>query len=228
MRQFAVIGLGRFGSSVARTLSDRGFEVLAIDSDEGRVAQAAEFCAHAVRLDATDERALKEVGIGDLDVVIVSIGENLEASTLITLLLKELGVETVVSKALNELHGKILRKIGADRVVFPERDMGVRVAESLTTPSISDYIELSPTHSILELTAPESFANKNLKDLDLRARYGVTVIAIKRKLPRLTPEGDTELSENIVVAPRSEEKILKGDLLMFLGRYEDLERVRKL
>ncbi len=228
MRQFAVIGLGRFGSSVARTLSDRGFEVLAIDSDEARVSEACEFCAHAVQLDATDERALKEVGIGDFDVAIVSIGENIEASTLITLLVKEMGVKTVVSKALNELHGKILRQIGADRVVFPERDMGVRVAESLTTPSISDYIELSPTHSILELSAPKAFASKNLRELDLRAKYGVTVIAIKRKVPRLTPEGDTELSEKIVVAPRSEEKILKGDLLMFLGKYDDLERVKKL
>ena len=228
MRQFAIIGLGRFGFSVARTLSERGFEVLAIDSDEVRVSEASEFCAHAVQLDATDERALKEIGITDFDVVIVSIGEDIEASTLITLLLKEMGVKTVVSKALTELHGKILRRIGADRVVFPERDMGVRVAESLTSPSISDYIELSPTHSILEISAPDPFAGRDLKQLDLRARYGVTVIAVRRKVPRLTSEGHTELEEEIVVAPRSEEKIVKGDLLMLLGRDEDLEKVRRL
>lgn len=228
MRQFVVIGLGMFGSSVARTLSERGFEVLAIDDKEERVADAAEFCTHAVRLDATDERALKEVGVGDFDVAIVSIGEDIEASILITLLLKELGVKTVVSKALTPLQGKVLRKIGADRVVFPERDMGVRVAESLTVPSISDYVELSSTHSILELVAPDSFVGKDLTEMDLRAKYGITVIAIKRKVPNLTPEGETELTEEIVVGPKSEEKILKGDLLMLLGKYEDLDRVKRL
>jgi trk system potassium uptake protein TrkA len=227
LRQFAVIGLGRFGSSVARTLEERGFEVLAVDSDEEKVAEIADSVTHAVQLDATDERALRSVGVAQMDVAVVAVGD-ISSSILITLLLKELGVPLVVSKALDSLHAKVLRRVGADRVNFPERDMGVRVAESLATPRIFDYIEVSPTHSIVELVAPASFSGKTMRELDVRAQYGVNVIAIKRKKPKISEEGESEIEEEFILGPSADEEIVQGDLLVILGRDEDVERVKKL
>jgi trk system potassium uptake protein TrkA len=227
LRQFAVIGLGRFGSSVARTLEERGFEVLAIDSDEEKVAEIADSVTHAVQLDATEERALRSVGVAEMDVAVVAVGD-ISSSILITLLLKELGVPLVVSKALDSLHAKVLRRVGADRVNFPERDMGVRVAESLATPRIFDYIEVSPTHSIVELVAPASFSGKTMRELDVRAQYGVNVIAIKRKKPKISEEGESEIEEEFILGPSADEEIVQGDLLVILGRDEDVERIRKL
>jgi trk system potassium uptake protein TrkA len=219
--------LGRFGSSVARTLEERGFEVLAVDSDEEKVAEIADSVTHAVQLDATDERALRSVGVAQMDVAVVAVGD-ISSSILITLLLKELGVPLVVSKALDSLHAKVLRRVGADRVNFPERDMGVRVAESLATPRIFDYIEVSPTHSIVELVAPASFSGKTMRELDVRAQYGVNVIAIKRKKPKISEEGESEIEEEFILGPSADEEIVQGDLLVILGRDEDVERVKKL
>ncbi len=227
MRQFVVIGLGRFGSSVARTLEERGFEVLAVDSDEEKVAEIADSVTHAVQLDATDERALRSVGVPEMDVAVVAVGD-ISSSILITLLLKELGVPLVVSKALDSLHAKVLRRVGADRVNFPERDMGVRVAESLATPRIFDYIEVSPTHSIVELVAPASFSGKTMRELDVRAQYGVNVIAIKRKKPKISEEGESEIEEEFILGPSADEEIVQGDLLVILGRDEDVERMKRL
>lgn len=227
MRQFVVIGLGRFGSSVARTLVERGHEVLAIDSEEEKVAAIADHVTHAVQLDASDEKALRSVGVADMDVAVVSVGD-ISASILITLLLKELGVGLVASKALDPLHAKVLRRVGADKVIFPERDMGVRVADSLSTPAIFDYIEVSPTHSIVELVAPGSFQGKTMRELDLRARYGVNVIAIKRKKPKISKEGVSEIEEEFILGPTADEEIVHGDLLVLLGRDEDIEKLKKL
>jgi len=134
MRQFAVVGLGRFGSSVAETLSSKGCQVLAIDTDEEKVQDLSELVAQAVCVDATDEKALKAVGIEPVDVAIVSVGGNIESSVLITLVLKEIGIKEVIAKAVTKDHGKVLEKVGADRVVFPERDMGIRIANALTSP----------------------------------------------------------------------------------------------
>lgn len=227
MRQFAVIGLGRFGSSVARTLVERGHEVLAIDSEEEKVAEIADQVTHAVQLDASDEKALRSVGVADVDVAVVSVGD-ISASILITLLLKELGVGLVASKALDALHAKVLRRVGADKIIFPERDMGVRVAESLSTPGIFDYIEVSPTHSIVELVAPGSFQSKTMRELDLRAKYGVNVIAIKRKKPKISKEGASEIEEEFILGPTADEQIVHGDLLVLLGKDEDIEKLKRL
>lgn len=227
MRQFAVIGLGRFGSSVARTLVERGYEVLAIDSEEEKVAEIADQVTHAVQLDASDEKALRSVGVADVDVAVVSVGD-ISASILITLLLKELGVGLVASKALDALHAKVLRRVGADRIIFPERDMGVRVADSLSTPGIFDYIEVSPTHSIVELVAPGSLQSKTMRELDLRAKYGVNVIAIKRKKPKISKEGASEIEEEFILGPTADEQIVHGDLLVLLGKDEDIEKLKRL
>jgi len=227
VRQFVVIGLGRFGSSVARTLAERGHEVLAIDSEEEKVAEIADHVTHAVQLDASDEKALRSVGVADMDVAVVSVGD-ISASILISLLLKELGVGLVASKAMDTLHAKVLRRVGADRVIFPERDMGVRVADSLSTPAIFDCIEVSPTHSIVELVAPGSFQGKTMRELDIRAKYGINVIAVKRKKPKISKEGVSEIEEDLILGPTADEEIVHGDLLVLLGRDEDIEKLKKL
>ncbi len=180
-KQFAVIGLGRFGSSVAKTLSLLGYEVLAIDSSEHEVQSIVNDVTHAVQVDALDEDALKALGIRNFDVVIVAIGEDVQANILVTVILKEMGVKKIIAKAKNNMHGKVLEKIGADLVVYPEKDMGIRVAYHLVSPNILDFIELSPEYSIIEIAAPSEFLGKSLGQLNLRAQYGMSVIAIKKK-----------------------------------------------
>lgn len=228
MRQFLVVGIGRFGSSIAESLSKKGLEVLAIDKDNKKVQNFEGITTQVATLDATDEKALKEIGAQDFDCAIVSVGENIEASILITVILKELGVKEVVTEAIDELHAKILRKIGCDRVVFPERDMGIRVAESLITPKIFDFIELSSTHSMMEIVAPKSFEGKTLKEIKLRSKYGVSCIAIKRKIPIVKKDGDTEFSEETKIAPVARDDIQSGDRLYLLGEYTSLEKIKKL
>ncbi|NLU41890.1 MAG: TrkA family potassium uptake protein [Firmicutes bacterium] len=215
MNQYAVIGLGRFGSSVAKTLSDLGHEVLAIDIDEERVQQVEGFVTHAVQADATDENAMRSLGIRNVDVAIVSIGQDLEASILATLILKDLGIGYVVCKALSELHGKVLERVGADRVVYPERDMGVRVAHNLVSSSLIDYIELSPDHSIAEIVARPEFAGKTLRELNLRAKYdyAINIIAIR--------SGDA-----VRISPRADDKIHENDILVVMGSNEAIKKLQ--
>lgn len=211
----AVIGLGRFGSSVAVTLSKLGCNVLGIDKDEQKVAHLMPVLAKVVQADAADEESLRALGVQNMDAAVVAIGHDLKASVLITVLLKEIGVKHVVCKAADELHGKVLAKIGADRVVFPEREMGARVARSLATSSILDVIELSRDVSILEVTVGSAFAGKSLRQLDLRNKYGVNVIAIKS-------------GNEINMSPKADDTLKRGDVLAVVGRNEYLERLSKL
>lgn len=228
VRQFAVIGLGRFGSSVARTLVDAGYEVLAIDENEERVKEVSDLVTEAVELDATDEKALRAVGIEDVDVAIVAIGTDMQASILITILLKEIGVKEVVAKAINARHGRILQKIGADKVVFPEREMGERLAQTLITPGVLEQIELTPGHSIMEIVAPEAFVGKTIRALDIRAKYGANIITIKKKVPQLTEAGETDFVETVNIVPKADDKIEKGDHLVVVGKDEHLAKLKKL
>ena len=198
---FAVIGLGRFGSAMATTLTELGQDVIGID--------------------ANDERALRAVGVQDVDVAVISIGENIEASLLAVMLVKDLGVRRVIAKAVTTLHGRILERIGVNRVIFPEREMAVRVAHSLVVANVLDYIELSRDFSIIEIPAPKEFHGKSLKELQLRNRYGLTLIAIKRK-----PEGGGAEVTN--VAPTADDLILAGDVLALLGPNERLAQLDKL
>jgi trk system potassium uptake protein TrkA len=227
-RQFAVIGLGRFGSSIARTLVNAGCEVLAIDESEEKVKEISDLVTQAVELDATDEKALKAVGIEDVDVAIVAIGTDIQASILITLMLKEMGIKEVVAKALNARHGRILQKIGADKVIFPEREIGERLAQTLVTPSVLEQIELAPGHSIMEIVAPGTFVGKTIRDLDIRAKYGGNIITIKKKVPHLTKTGETDFVETINIAPQAEDKIEKGDHLVVIGKDQNLTKLKKL
>ena len=155
-RSFAVIGLGRFGSAMSQTLVELGQDVIGIDSDEDRVRKLADMVLQAAQLDATDLRALKEAGVQDVDVAVISIGENIEASLLVVMQVMELGVPEIIAKAVTPLHGRILQKLGVKRVIYPERDMAIRVAHSLVVPNSLDYIELSRDFSIVELPAPGS------------------------------------------------------------------------
>jgi len=228
MKQFVVIGLGRFGSSIARALAEKNFEVLAMDRNEERVKEIEDTVSQAVVVDATDEKALKELGIKEFDTAVVSIGENIEASIMVTLLLKELGVKQVIVKARNELHAKILEKVGADRIIFPEKEMGEKLAESLASPKIFDYIELSTEYGILEMIAPKKFCDKTLSELNLREKFGISVMAIKRKMPYTKPDGSPDFEEKIIIGPGGADEILQGDILVLLGKYKDLNRIQKL
>jgi trk system potassium uptake protein TrkA len=214
-RQFGVIGLGRFGAAMATTLAELRHDVIGIDGDEEKVRQLADVITQAVQLDATDVKALRSVGIQDVDVAVVSIGENIESSLLVVMQLAELGIKSIVAKAVTPLHGRILEKLGVSRVIFPEREMAVRVAHSLVMPNVIDYIELSREFSIIELPAPETFVGRTLKQLELRPRFGLTLVAIKRR-----PESGAPQVTNI--SPSADEMILEGDVLALLGSTDRL------
>lgn len=179
-KQFAVIGLGRFGRAVCSTLHSTGHEVLGVDSDERRVGHALndQIVAHSIQLDSTDPSALKEAGIGDFDTVIVAIGNYIQESIITVLNLKEAGVPHVVAKASSETHVKLLQRVGADYVVFPEHEMGCELARRLTRPGILDRFDLDPDHSIVELVTPAEFDGKTIMELDLRKRYGLNLLAV--------------------------------------------------
>jgi len=221
MRQFAVVGLGRFGWSVAKTLSEKGHQVLAIDKDEELVQEASEFVTEAVQVDSTDEKALKAVGIMNVDVAIVGIGTNLEASVLTALLLKEMGVQHVVARAVTDEHGKVLERVGVEKVIFLERDMGSRVANSLISPSILEHIELSPEFSIMETVPPKEFIGKTIRDLDIRAQYGLNIIAVRKKEP--SNEGVCEL----MVAPKADYVVKQKDVFVIIGTNNSLDKFKK-
>ena len=197
---------------MAKTLAQGGAEVIACDSDEEKVRQIADLVSMAFVLDATDEKALKESGIVNADTVVVSIGENIEASILIVVQLKELGVKEVIAKAANPMHGKILERLGVDRVIYPERDMAIRLAHSLLMGQFIEEIPIGDQFSIFEIKAFEALFGKTLRELDLRRRFGVSVLAIKRQ-------------DSMLVNPSGEEKILEGDILVVLGTTEQLAKL---
>lgn len=214
MKQFIIIGIGKFGESIATNLYKMGHDVLAVDIDEERVQYIANKVTHAVQADATEEGTLEALGVKHFDGAVVTIGESVQASILITLLCKELGIRHVLAKAQNELHAKVLYKIGADRVVFPERDMGLRVAHSLVSTSFLDYIELTPDYSIVELKAAKDWKGKSLKDLNVRAEYGINIMAIKQ-------------DDKVVVSPAADDTIQRDDVLVVIGKARDINRFQE-
>lgn len=211
-KQFIIIGLGRFGSSIAKTLYSLGNDVLAIDRDEDVVQDIADSVTHAVQLDATDENALRSLGIRNFDVAVVTIGDNIQSSIMATLLVKELGVKYIIAKGQSELHAKVLYKIGADRVVLPEKDMGIRVAHNLVSANILDYIELSEDYSIMEIQALDEWSGKTLNELKLRRKYGINVMAIKR-------------GDEVNLSPAADDIIKGNDIIVAIGSAEDLNRL---
>src|SRR3972149_2112858 len=226
-KQIAVIGLGRFGSSVVETLVKKGCEILAIDIKEENVKAISKVATHAVQCDATDMRTLTELGVQNMDIAIVSIGEDVEASFLIVMALKELGVREIIAKAVTPLHTKILEKIGATQVVYPERDIAVRVATHIVAPNIIDSLILSPEYCISEIPAPHGFIGKMLKDTHIRSMHRVNIIAIKKEITEVY-KGKSELREIVNVAPSGEDMVMEGDILVILGREEDIEKLSQL
>ncbi|MBN1916828.1 MAG: TrkA family potassium uptake protein [Verrucomicrobia bacterium] len=215
---YLIIGAGKFGQGVARALAERGARVIAVDRHPEALAQLCTVASNTLQFDATDEAALTEAARGT-DVAIVSIGEDVESSLLIVAALKEAGVPTVVAKALTDTHGKLLARVGADRIVFPERDMGRKLAASLVSPMIFDQVEVTPGYAILEVTASGALCGKSLAQSDIRAQYGVTIIAIK-------PGGGAR--REAVVAPPADTVIAEGDILVVIGTDADIERFRRV
>lgn len=215
MKTFAVIGLGRFGSAVAKRLYELGREVLAIDENPEQVQQVAESVTRAVTADCKDKEVLRALGVGSIDCAIVAIGSDLTDSILTTMTLKELGVPQVICKAQNESHKKVLQKLGADRVILPEREMANKLAQGLASANVMEYIELSPDYGIVEFAAPEKWQGKTLRELNIRVKVGVNVIAIRK-------------GEKILVSPQAEYTVEPKDTLVALGDNKALEAVRRL
>ena len=210
-KQFLVAGLGLFGTSVAVTLQGLGYDVYALDSDESIVQDLSMQLPYVVCGDASDKKTLQSLPLEDVDVAVVAIG-NVERNMMTTMLLKELGIKQVVSKAINSLHGAMLSKIGADKVIFAERDMGERLAHNLISAGVMDYIELSSEISVMSLPIPTEFIGKNLIEADLRRRYDVNVVAIKR-------DGRT------IVNPKAQEVFQPEDEIIVLGTHEGVKRM---
>jgi trk/ktr system potassium uptake protein len=210
--KFAVIGMGSFGSNVAKTLYERGHEVVAIDDDKDKIEHAKSFSSHAVLTDASVKENLEALGITDMDVVVVSLGTAMEASILAVLHLRELGLKRIVAKASTEDHATILDAVGATEVINPEKDMAVRTALKLTSPHILECLPLMSGVSIEELAPPERFIGKSLRDLDLRNKYGIQVIAVRELIPERTlyvPRADFVIKDSDVLVVMGDEKMLE-------------------
>ena len=220
MRRFAVIGLGRFGSQLARALTRAGAEVVAIDKDRKIIEQISPDVTVAVRLDSTEEDALRAQGVDKVDAAIVGIGGGFEANILTTVTLKSIGVKYVCSRAERQMHGNILRRIGADEVIFPEDESALRWSFKLMAPRISDTLEFAPGFSLAQYNAPASFNGKTLLDLHLRKKYHVNLIGLRRA--GAADEGDKKIARQIINVPLPETVINEGDLLWLVGSEEDL------
>ncbi|CAH1189998.1 Ktr system potassium uptake protein A [Paenibacillus plantiphilus] len=213
-KQFVIIGLGRFGSSLARELIELGYEVLGVDKDEEVVQEMSHVLTHAVVAESTDEEVLRSLGVRNFDTGVVAIGDDIQASILTTILLTDLGVKHVVAKAMTELHGRVLEKIGVHRVVYPERDMGIRVAHQLVSPNLLDYIELSKEYTIAELSVPKCLSGKSLQELNPRAKYGCSIVAINK------PSG-------IIIAPAATDELQEKDVMVVIGTNDQIEEFER-
>ncbi len=211
-KQFVILGAGRFGASVAQKLMDLGAEVMVVDRDEKVIQSLADKVTHAVQSDVTYDGAINALGIRNFDTAVVTVGDDIQTSILTTIILKEFGMKHIVAKAQNELHAKVLYKIGADRVVFPEREMGIRVAKNLMASNVMDFIELSPDYSIVEMAPRKEWIGKTISELDIRKNYGLNVMAIRRG-------AETKIS----ISPMY--KVQSGDILVVIGNNQDLKEL---
>ncbi|MQY61058.1 NAD-dependent epimerase/dehydratase family protein [bacterium] len=215
--KFAVIGLGSFGSNIAKTLYEKGNEVLAVDEDKEKIDEVKNFVSHAVHMDAADKENLQALGIKDMDVVIVSLGPRMEASILTVLYLNEMGTKRIVAKALTEDHAKILESVGATETIYPEKDMAIKTALKLSCPNVLEYLPLISGFGIQEIAPPEKFIGKNLRELDLRNKYGIQVIAIKELIP-----------EKTTFVPKADFVLKDSDILVIMGDDKQLEKINAL
>ena len=218
MRRFAVIGLGHFGFNAARKLYEDGHDVIAIDISKNRVQEMKESSSQAIVADVSDRETLEAIGINDVDVAVVSLGGKLDASILVTLYLKEMGIREIIVKAITDDHAKVLKMVGASDVVFPEKDMAIRLAERLSSPTVLDQVEFMEGYSVVEIEAPKSFHGADLISVDIRNKFGLSVVLIKKK-----GEGG-----EVLVAPKATDKIEEGDVLVLLGEDENIEKFKAI
>jgi len=215
MRSFVVIGLGKFGFNVAKTLYELGQEVTAIDTDKDVIQKISSHSTQAVVTDATSAENLLALGVNDVDVAVVSLGERMDASILIALHLKEMGIREIWVKAISDEHGKILKRIGVDEVIHVEKEMAERVSQRLARPNVIDYLSVSEGYSIQEIPVSEDFIGKTLRALDLRKKYDINIIAIKEVIP-----------EGIIINPEADFVLKDSDIMVILGSDKDLDRLR--
>jgi len=213
MKRFCIIGAGTFGFHVASNLFHEGHEVMVIDNNRNHVQRLQEHCSYAILADAADRDFLADQGITEMDAVLVAIGERSHAATLTTLYLKELGVKKILVKAVNEDHGRILKKVGASEIIYPERDMANKIARTLASPNILDMLSMTGGYSLDELEPPNSFIGKNLIELNLRQKFGVFVLGIK-----------DVLTDEFVLLPPTDRVIRDSDMLLIFGKVEDINR----
>lgn len=211
-KSVVVFGAGRFGTSIAEELFENNVEVMVIDKDDERIQNLATKVTTAIIADVTDEAAMEEVGLKNFDVAVVAIGSDLESSIIATVTAKEHGIPTIYAKSPTDMHGRILSKIGADYVIYPEKQIAERLARSISGSSIVDYLNFSEEYSIAEMAAPKNWENKTLAKLDLRKQKNLMIIAIKRK-------------NETIISPKSDETILKNDKVIVLGKNEEIEEI---
>ncbi len=212
-KQFAILGIGRFGASMALTLASMGHDVLAVDSDEDRINSVADEVTHALIMDITDEESIHQLGLSNFDVVVVSVGHDLQSSIMAVVLAKEAGAKTIIAKATDDLHAKILKKVGADKIVMPEKDMGARLAQKLVSNNVLDFIELSNDYCFTDMQCPEKWVGKNLRQLDLRGHYGANVVAL------CTEDGNMDIS------PKPDRLLNHGDRIIMIAPTTMVEKM---
>jgi trk system potassium uptake protein TrkA len=210
MNSYIVLGLGRFGNAFAKTLSDLGHDVLGVDKNPEIVQEVSEDLAHVITSDISNEDFLKSIGVSNFDAAVVAIGNDLQSSILTTALLKELGAKYIISKAQNDLHAKVLMTVGANRVIFPERDMAIRVATNLASHNIIDSIQLSGDYSIMETNIPESWVGKTITELAIRAKYRVNILAVRK-------------GEDLNISPGADYVFKDDDIVSIMGKNKDLK-----
>ena len=211
-KQYAVFGLGSFGESVAIALQGLGCEVIVVDDDMERIEDIANSVSYAMKADFGDPDVVRSLGTKNLDGVVVAVADNMEASIMATLVCKEIGVPYVISKAKNDLHATVLKKIGADAIIFPEKEMGVRLAKNLMSANFADWVALSPDYSLVETVIPRGWIGKSLQDLDVRRKYGINVVGIK-------------VGEDVEVNPNPEKALEDGMVMILVGANKDLENI---
>ncbi|KGF15238.1 potassium transporter Trk [Peptostreptococcus sp. MV1] len=215
MKQFIVVGGGRFGESAAKALTESGQEVMVVDIDEDVIQQISGEVESTAILDVTDEQAMNSIGLNNFDVAIIAIGGELRASIMATLIAKEAGIPLVISRAKDSLQANVLKKIGADRVVFPESDMGVKIAKALTFDNVVDFMQLDETHSVFEVTVPKLWVGSNLIDLMVRKKYNINVVGVKR-------------GETFQVPPSPSQNFEDGDIIVIAGQTKVIEEIALL
>lgn len=224
MRQVAVIGLGKFGSTVARELTDLGAHVIAIDTDRERVEELKDRVTYAVTLNATDEKALRAIGIQDVDVAVVTVGEDVEANLLTTVLLKRMGVKRIWARAISPMQQEILKALEVDSIINLETEMGKLVARSLVTENVVKHVHLGPGYSVAEIRIPPQFVGKSIRQTQARKQFNVNVVAIKKRKPQITETGERTFEEYSESIPSPDQELEEEDVLVVVGREEDVTR----